>query len=173
MVTDVFPALALGVGSGDETVMNNPPRDPKKDIVTNKSWIVIVVYDFAKTAAVVLAVAYCMFVYTTDDHFNTYDQIANNVAFITLSFAQLFHVFNMSSIKSKFFINDITKNKFVWLALLTCILLLGLVYVVPQLRTTLNLVQLPARLWMISIGAGLLPLIFIQIYKAIWKQHSI
>ena len=172
MVIDVFPALALGVGSGDKTVMNNPPRDPKKDIVTNRSWIIIVAYAFAMTAAVVLAVAYCMFVYTTDDHFNTHDQIANNVAFITLSFAQLFHVFNMSSIKSNFFINDITKNKFVWLALLTCTLLLGLVYAVPQLRTTLNLVQLPAELWLISIGAGLLPVVFIQIYKAIWRQHS-
>ena len=166
MVTDVFPALALGVGGGDETVMDNPPRDPKKDIVTNKSWIVIVIYAFAMTAAVVLAVVYCKFVYTTND------QMANNVAFITLSFAQLFHVLNMSSIKSKFLVNDITKNKFVWIALLTCILLLGLVYVIPQLRTTLNLVQLPAELWMISIGASLLPVLFIQIYKAIWKQRS-
>ena len=173
MVTDVFPALALGVGVGDETVMNNPPRDPKKGIVTNKSWIVIIVYALAMTAAVVLAVVYCKYIYTTNDLINTNNKIANNVAFITLSFAQLFHVFNMSSIKSKFLVNDITKNKFVWIALLTCTLLLGLVYVIPQLSTALNLVQLPARLWMISIGAGLLPLIFIQIYKAIWKQHSI
>ena len=172
MVTDVFPALALGVGGGDETVMDNPPRDPKKDIVTNKSWIAIVLYAFAMTAAVVSAVGYCKFSFTTNDNSIANDQLANNVAFITLSFAQLFHVFNMSSIKSKFFINDITKNKFVWLALLTCILLLGVVYVVPQMRTTLNLVQLPAQLWLLCIGAGFLPVVIIQIFKAVYKQRS-
>ena len=172
MVTDVFPALALGVGGGDETVMDNPPRDPKKDIVTNKSWIEIVLYAFTMTIAVISVVGYCKYGFTKNVSSIANDQLANNVGFITLSFAQLFHVFNMSSIKSKFFINDITKNKFVWLALVTCTLLLGVVYVIPQLRTTLNLVQVPAQLWLISIGGGFLPVIVIQIYKIIVKQRS-
>lgn len=107
MVTDVFPALALGLGKGDKTVMQVPPRDAKEDIVTNKNWVEIGVFSTIITFSVISAVIYCREFVTQDP------KIINNVAFITLSFAQLFHVFNMSSPKSKFFINEITTNHFV------------------------------------------------------------
>ena len=100
------------------------------------------------------------------------DQIANNVAFITLTFAQLFHVFNMSSVKSNWLINEITKNKFVWMALFTCTLLLAIVYIIPQLRSALHIIQMPIKLWLLCLGAGFLPLLFIQIYKAIVKMKE-
>ncbi len=107
MVTDVFPALALGVGKGDKNVMDNPPRDPKKNIITNTSWLAIVIYAVLMTASILLAVFYCRFTMTTDG------RLENNIAFITLTFAQLFHVFNMSSPHSRFLVNDVTKNKFI------------------------------------------------------------
>ena len=166
IVTDVFPALALGVGKGDETVMDKPPRDPKKDIITNRNWIAIFLYSVAMTLSVILAVLYCKQTITTND------QVANNVAFITLAFAQLFHVFNMSSAHSKLLVNDITKNKFVWLALLICIGLMAFVFVVPQMRLVLNLAVLPARVWIVSILVSLLPLIFFQLYKIIWLKKN-
>ena len=166
MVTDVFPALALGVGSGDETVMEKPPRDPKKDIITNKNWIAIALYSLAMTLAVMLAVIYCKLTAITDD------RMANNVAFITLAFAQLFHVFNMTSAHSRLLVNDITKNKFVWLALLICSALLVLVYVLPQLRLVLNLTLLPVKLWIVSLLASMLPLVLVQLYKVIWERRK-
>ena len=164
MVTDVFPALALGVGKGDKTVMDRPPRDPKKLIISNRNWITILMYSLAMTSSVILAVIYCKNYITTDE------RVANNVAFITLTFAQLFHVFNMSSPNSKLFVNEITKNKFVWLAILLCIALLILVFVIPQMRLVLKLVEIPVKLWLICMVAGLLPLFLIQIYKSIRKR---
>ena len=161
MVTDVFPALALGVGSGDETVMEKAPRDPKKNIVTNKSWIAITLYALAMTLSVILAVIYCKQVFSVSD------QEANNIAFITLAFAQLFHVFNMSSTHSRFFVNDITRNKFVWLALIICSALLITVYLVPQLRLALSLAILPGELWMVALVASFIPLVIVQLYKFI------
>ncbi|MBC8110486.1 MAG: cation-transporting P-type ATPase [Verrucomicrobia bacterium] len=169
MVTDVFPALALGLGKGDKTVMEQLPKDPKAAIVANKDWIAIGFYAVAITSAVVMAVIYCKKNITADD------QVTNNVAFITLSFAQLFHVFNMSSAHSKLWVNDITKNKFVWLALLICTGLLVLVYMVPQMRLVLNLAVLPSKVWIVSVIASLLPLVLIQIYKRIqerWKPSQ-
>ncbi len=167
MVTDVFPALALGVGDHDATVMEHPPRDPKKDIVSSRSWLAITLYALIMTAAVALAVSYSKHILGVSD------QIANNIAFITLAFAQLFHVFNMSSLKSNWLLNDITKNKFIWLALLVCNLLLAMVYVVPQLQLALSLVNLPFNVWMICIGAGFLPLFLIQIYKEVSKKFFV
>ena len=164
MVTDVFPALALGLGKGDKTVMDRPPRGFDEDIVVNKDWISIGIYSLIITLSVILAVLYCKKFITPDD------ATANNVAFLTLAFAQLFHVFNMSSPNSKLFINEITKNRFVWYAIILCSGLVAFVYFVPQMRLVLGLKMLPVNVWIVSIVASLIPLILIQIYKAIWQR---
>lgn len=161
MVTDIFPALALGLGKGDETVMERPPRDPKLLIVSNKDWLRISLYAAAMTLAVMTAVIYCKQVFSADP------SVANNVAFLTLAFAQLFHVFNMSSPNSNLFVNDITKNKFIWIALFICSMLLVLVYAIPQMRLVLGLEMLSAEVWLASILAGLIPLVLFQGYKTI------
>jgi P-type Ca2+ transporter type 2C len=163
MVTDVFPALALGLGKGDKTVMDRPPRGFDEDIVVNKDWIAIGLYSLAITVSVTLAVLYCKEFISPDD------AIANNVAFMTLAFAQLFHVFNMSSPHSKLFVNEITKNRFVWYAIIICTGLMILVFVIPQMRLVLGLKELPLNVWIVSIVASLIPLILVQIYKAIWQ----
>ena len=165
MVTDVFPALALGLGKGDKTVMQVPPRDSEEDIVTNKNWVEIGVYSAIMTFSVISAVVYCR-EFITQDH-----KILNNVAFITLALAQLFHVFNMSSSKSKFLINEITTNHFVWYAIVISLGLMALVYAVPQINSVLSLEVLPINVWTVSILASLFPLISIQIYKAISKKY--
>ncbi len=164
MVTDVFPALALGLGKGDDTVMNEPPKNPKDAIISNKNWIDISVYSFMMTLSVFLAVVYCKKYISPDD------KIANNVAFVTLAFAQLFHVFNMSSVSSGIIINDITKNKFIWWALIICIALMVLIYAVPQMRLVLGLVKLSFTVFLVCGIASLLPLIFGHTYKKIWKR---
>ncbi|MCW3087376.1 MAG: pacL, partial [Sediminibacterium sp.] len=166
MVTDVFPALALGLGKGDNTVMDKPPRDPKNLIVSNKDWITIFLYAIVMTIAVIVAVVYCRQAITADP------KTLNNLAFITLAFAQLFHVFNMSSAHSNLLVNDITKNKFVWIALVICTILIGLVYAIPQMRLVLGLQVLPARVWLVSILAGLIPLVLGQVYKMVGEGRK-
>lgn len=161
MVTDVFPALALGLGKGDKSVMERPPRDSNDLIVSNKNWVTIFLYATAMTIAVIAAVMYCKQVISADN------KIANNIAFITLAFAQLFHVFNMASARSNLLVNEITKNKFVWIAILICTALMVLVYIIPQMRSALGLEVLPAKIWLISILAGLIPLVLVQGYKII------
>jgi P-type Ca2+ transporter type 2C len=166
MVTDVFPALALGLGRGDKTVMERPPSDPKNLIISNKGWVTIAIYAALMTLAVIVAVLYCKQTITTDA------KVANNVAFLTLAFAQLFHVFNMSSAHSNLLVNKITKNKFIWLALMLCTALLLLVYALPQMRLVLGLEVLSARVWMVSILAGTIPLILVQVYRVIWERRK-
>ncbi|MEO6148652.1 MAG: cation-transporting P-type ATPase, partial [Mucilaginibacter sp.] len=164
MVTDIFPALALGLGTGDKTVMHQPPRDPKKDIVTPKDWWTISVHAVMMTLAVVAAEVYCRQFLGVDA------RAANNVAFITLTFAQLFHVFNMPSKGSGFFINEVTTNKFVWLAIILCAGLTIGVFITPGLRAVLNLSVLPLKLWGIAILASALPLVFLQGWKLIAQK---
>jgi Ca2+-transporting ATPase len=159
MVTDVFPALALGLGSGDRSVMDKPPRDPSSAILSRKNWVTISFHSASMTLAILIAVIY------SEQKLAFGDKILNNVAFITLVFAQLFHVFNMSSSHSKIFINEITKNKFIWIALLICVLLLVLVYSISQLRLVLGLEVLAPKIWIVSILSSMFPLIVFQFYK--------
>ncbi len=164
MVTDVFPALALGLGKGDKTIMEQPPKDPKADIISNRKWIDITLYAAVITLSVIAALFYCQQIMKINS------QSENNVAFITLALAQLFHVFNMSSVGSKWIVNDVTKNKFVWFALLICTGVLFLVYVVPQMRLVLGLTNLPLNVWLVCIVSSLLPLLIIQIYKRVFER---
>ncbi len=165
MVTDIFPALALGLGKGDKNVMQVPPRSPKEDIVTNKNWIEIGVFSTIITLSVIAAVIYCREFITTDP------EILNNAGFVTLAFAQLFHVFNMSSPKSKLFVNEITKNHFVWYAIIICLGLMVMVFTVPQMRLVLGLTVLPVNIWAVSIIASLIPLFVIQVYKTLRRTY--
>jgi Ca2+-transporting ATPase len=41
LVNDVFPALALGVGKGDRSLMQQPPRHAKEPILARRQWIAI------------------------------------------------------------------------------------------------------------------------------------
>jgi hypothetical protein len=50
--------------------------------------------------------------------------------------------------------------------------LLGLVFIVPELRLVLKLNVLSPQLWIAAILAGLIPLIGIQIYMSIWKKNQ-
>jgi len=165
MVTDVFPALALGLGNGDKSIMKKPPIDAKKAIVDKKDWMKIGIYAIIITFSVASAVIYCQEFITPDD------KIANNVAFITLAFAQLFHVFNMSAFDSKIFINDLTKNKYVWLAVVICTGFMVLVFVSPKIRLVLDLDILPPKIWMLVILASLIPLVMIQLFKILFGTY--
>jgi len=161
MVTDVFPALALGLGTGDKTVMDRPPKDPKSLIISNKKWLEIGIYAALITCSVLVTVFYCRQFLTVDPI------VVNNAAFVTLAFAQLFHVFNLSSPHSNILVNEITRNKYVWMAILLCAALIVVVFEVPQLRLVLGLEQLAWRVWALALTASLLPLVLVQAFKLI------
>lgn len=161
MVTDVFPALALGLGKGDKSFIQklSASKDTEREIVSKKDWRTIFFYAFTMTMSVVVAVLFCQRFFTDDA------KILNNVAFLTLAFAQLFHVFNMAEKGTHMFLNEITKNKFVWLALVLCSAVMLLVFVIPQARLVLGLELFALNIWLLSLAASLIPLLVVQILR--------
>ncbi len=161
------------LGKGLEELFYNEPMEynkieekiitetPKEEIVNHKDWIKIAWYAFAITMSVMVAVVYCKY-FITKDH-----QILNNVAFVTLAFAQLFHVFNMSSPNSKIWKNEVTRNHFVWYALILCTALIVMVFVVTYFRVPLGLVVFDVKIWVVVILASLIPLVVVQLLKVI------
>jgi Ca2+-transporting ATPase len=71
-------------------------------------------------------------------YFGMDEKKAVTISFLTLAFAQLWHVFNMRDKNSGFFNNAIVRNPFIWGALALCSLLLAATVYVPLLAEVLG-----------------------------------
>ena len=161
LVTDVFPALALGVGEGDPRIMQQPPRDPREPVLTRRHWMTIIGYGTMITTAVLGGFALSLVGYD----FNTARAVT--VSFLTLAFAQLWHVFNMREPGSHLLRNAITQNPYVWGALVLCTgLLLAAVYV-PGLNDVLSVVDPGLGGWALVFIFSVIPLVIGQIINQV------
>lgn len=159
LVTDVFPALALGVGEGTEQVMHHPPRDPEEPVLTRTHWLGISVYSLLIGASVLTAFILALHRYGMST------QKAVTVGFLTLAFSQLWHVFNMRSLGTGIIRNEVTSNPFIWGALGLCVgLLTGAVYL-PFLARVLETTPPGLTGWNLTIVFSLIPLLLGQLLK--------
>jgi Ca2+-transporting ATPase len=158
LVTDVFPALALAASEASPDIMKEPPRKKGAPIMNTSRWLGVAVYAFAITAAVLGAMAIALL------YFNMDEKEAVTISFLTLAFAQLWHVFNMRGKNSGFFNNEIVRNPFVWGALVLCSLLLAATVYVPLLAEVLSVANPGTKGWMLVCIMSLLPMVAGQIW---------
>ena len=157
LVTDVFPALALGVGESESNVMDRPPRDPREPIMGRRRWIEIGLYGIAFTVAVLGAL------YVARVHLNLPPERAVTVSFLTLALAQLWHVFNMRAPGAHPVSNAVTRNRYVWGALVLCVGLLLVAVYVPAIASTLSVVPPSLNQWGLIVAASFIPLVAGQV----------
>lgn len=161
LVTDVFPALALGVGEGEEAVMGRPPRDPEEPVLTRRHWGLIGGYSLLISAAVLIAFAAAYL------WLDLGEQTSVSVSFLTLASAQLWHVFNMRTPGSSILNNEVTRNPYVWGALALCAGLLAAAVYFPPLASVLDVVRPGRQGWALALGLSLAPLVIGQIYLSL------
>jgi hypothetical protein len=153
LVTDVFPAFALGVGEGDPKVMRRPPRDPREAILGVRNWISIGIYGALITAVTLGAFILARTAFEMSTH------AALTVSFLTLALSQLWHVFNMRAPDAGVFRNEVTRNPFIWGALaLSLALSLAALYA-PGLSRVLGLAPLGLPGWGLVATGSVLPLL--------------
>jgi len=161
LVTDVFPALALGVGKGDPHIMERPPRDPEERVLMRQHWTGIVGYSAVISAAVLGGLAIAVLWMGMDE------ARAVTISFLILAFAQLWHVFNMRDHDTGVINNDIVENPWVWGALVLCIGLLLLAVYVPGLATLLKVQASGVEGWALILGMSVIPWFVGLIVKAL------
>jgi Ca2+-transporting ATPase len=166
LVTDVFPALALGVGEGSEAIMDRPPRDPDEPIMTRQHWIAMGGYGALLTVAVLLSL------FLAQNWLRMERDRAVSVSFLTLAFAQLWHVFDMRDRGSSFTRNDITQNIYVWGALVLCTALLLAAAYAPVLSDVLQVRPPGLDGWGVIMGMSLLPWAVAQVLKEVLPQSG-
>ena len=163
LVTDVLPALALGVSEGNPFVMKHKPRNPAEPLLKTKQWYAVWLYAAVISICTLGAVFISHFFLHTGTHFDP--KLCNNILFFTLIFCQLFHVFNMASLKIPFFKSEVVRNKYVWYALLSCTLIIIAVFFIAPARKALNIQPLQIEDWLVVFASSLFSLLVIQLLK--------
>jgi Ca2+-transporting ATPase len=159
VITDIFPALALGLGKGEKNIMQLPPKHPEEPIITNQLWRTTVIYGITISLAVLGITVYSYFVLKLST-----SQI-NNMGFYTLILAQLLNVFNMPSRHLSFFKNEVTSNIWIWLAIIFCVFLTYLAYITPLFSRALSLIPLSSSQIITIIIFSFSSLVLSQIIK--------
>lgn len=133
LVTDVFPAFALGLGRGDDSVMDRPPRDPSEPIIDNRRWAYIAF--LGATITVASLGAFLVSLQLLDLPVPQ----AITVAFVTLALAQVWNAFNMRAPGAGVVRNEVTTNPWLWGAVLLCLGLIAAAIWLPGLSAILRL----------------------------------
>ena len=153
LVTDVFPAFALATGEGEEDVLRRPPRDPREPLLGSPQWLFIAGFGALVTASTLSALVIGRY------GLGLQGEALVTVSFLTLAFAQLWHVFNMRGRGSGVLRNAVTSNPYVWMAVALCTAILLLAIYVPPVAAALQIVP-PDRVgWMLVLAASLAPLL--------------
>ncbi|MDZ7743491.1 MAG: cation-transporting P-type ATPase [Bacteroidota bacterium] len=161
LLTDVFPALALGIGKGRGKVMEQAPKDPDEPILTKKSWTMISIY-----GAIIAAYTIGAYFFATYS-MGVNKEIANNIAFFGLAFTQVFHVLDMRESDEKVFLNQVTRNKYVWMAVVFCAAALIAAYLIPGLNTLLSFQPMGLEPWLLVVAVVVASIGTIQVLKGV------
>jgi Ca2+-transporting ATPase len=172
LITDVFPALALGVTKGSSSIMHRNPRNSSEPIINKSRWKWIFFYSFAIATASIAAVLINHFAYHSNEQWDA--AMCNNILFFTLIICQLLHVFNMGN--GPLFNNEVIRNKYVWLSVIASLIILLGILQIPLAREALNIVPMNVNEWMIILVAAFSSIVIIQTARTIIlfyrKQHS-
>jgi Ca2+-transporting ATPase len=153
LVTDVFPALALGTCGAEPGIMHKPPRPPGEPLITRRHWARIGVHSILITVAVLGGVEIAA-------HLPGLQEASPlTLAFLILTLSQLWHVFNMRADRDPLFNNEITRNPWIWAAIITCLTILALALGLPSLRSVLALSIPDPKAWILIFFASLFPLL--------------
>ncbi len=169
IITDVLPALSLGITEGSDTIMKLPPKNIKEPVIDRKRWWTIIFYSIIIAVSSVGAVFISHLTLHNSELWNP--QLCNNILFFTLIFSQLLHVLNMGN-GSSFFNSEVFRNKYIWGAIILSLIILFGIYAIEPIRKMLSIYEMSAKDWLISIGASTASLILIRIAKKLKIVHQ-
>ncbi|MFA5275662.1 MAG: calcium-transporting P-type ATPase, PMR1-type [Candidatus Omnitrophota bacterium] len=159
LVTDGFPALALGVDPVSPGIMKQPPRNPKEAVVTKQRAFLMLMQGSFIAFCSLLAFVLVLFVEKEG-----IDR-ARTAAFIVLACSQLFHSFNCRSMtESLFKLGVFTNKKLLYATGVSFLLQMAVVYI-PFLQRIFKTEALGLFDWVLVIGISSLPLWAMEFWK--------
>ncbi len=174
LVTDCFPALALGMEEAEGDVMKRKPRNATDGVFAGNMGLDTVVQGLIITV-LVLASFFCgvYFDLGVIDLSKLATSMADEegvmMAFITLNMVEIFHCFNMRSRRASIF-HMKKQNKWLWgAAFLALVLTLVVVEVDALSMIFFGVEHLEPKGMITALALGFLIIPLVEIYKAIMR----
>ena len=144
LVTDGLPAMALGVDPNNHDIMNRPPRQPRESVFSRGLSLKIITRGFQIGISTVLVFAGVYFLKNDLT-------LARTMAFCTLVFCQMFHVFDCRSETLSIFEIGMFKNKYLIFATVCSVFMQLLVVYHPFMRGIFATVPLGLSDWLVVL----------------------
>jgi ATPase, P-type (transporting), HAD superfamily, subfamily IC len=159
LLTDAFPALALGTEKKEPGLMSEDPRDPSESIINKPMIINIIVQSIVMTAAVLVSYYYGWQKYGLDT--------GRTYALVTLIMSELLRAYTARSERYTVFKIGVFSNRNMNLASVLSFALLVVIMVIPGLRDVFNVTQLHWYDWDFVIVLAFMPLLFGELTKVV------
>ncbi|MFA5384765.1 MAG: cation-translocating P-type ATPase [Eubacteriales bacterium] len=166
LVTDGAPALALGMEPPLKGIMKRPPRNPREGLFAGGMGAKIL-----WQGSVIGAV--CLVCYFIGLHQGLPVKQVHTMVFATMCMSQMVHSFNVRSLDQSLFSIGFFTNRSLVLANALSAAALFLVIFVPFLRDIFGTEQLRLNNWLLVTGLSIVPLIAVEISKALGKVFVI
>ena len=168
LVTDCFPALALGMEEAEPDIMERKPRDAKAGIFSGGMGIDIGYQGLMVSALVLISYFVGHFMETGNWTIET-SADGMTMAFLTMSMAEIFHSFNMRSQRGSIFRLPKQNKILLWAAVATLIAT-TLVCELPFLAAAFGFSAVSLAEYLVAIGLGVLVIPIVEIVKLIQRK---
>ncbi|OUO32825.1 cation-translocating P-type ATPase [Olsenella sp. An293] len=174
LITDCFPALALGMEEAEGDIMKRKPRKASDGVFAGGMGVDILFQGIVIT--ILVLASFFVGVYLDMGYINIADMIAGTadeegvtMAFITLSMVEIFHCFNMRSRRASLFSMK-KQNKWLWGAAILALILTVIVVEVPFLAEMFGFMELPMEALAAALGLAFLIIPIMEVYKAVMRS---
>ena len=176
LVTDCFPALALGMEEAEPDTMNRPPRDSKEGIFAGGLF-----FDIAYQGVLVTLLTVMSYIIGSilDPEVGSFAALraaglsehGMTMAFLTMSMCEIFHSFNLRSQRKSVFSLK-TQNKVLWAAMIGSLILTTLLLEVPFLANAFGFMPIGLTEYGIAMGLAILVIPVVEIVKFIQRKAA-
>ena len=170
LITDCFPALALGLERGEPDIMDRPPRKASDGIFAGGLGVDIA-YQGVLIAVITLAsyiIGHCMEV----GHFAWPHGISDDgmtMAFLTMNMCEILHSFNMRSQRRSIFTLH-GHNKLLWVAMLAALALTTIVLEVPAIAAAFGFTPVDWNEYAVALGLAILVIPIVELVKLFQRR---
>ncbi len=163
LITDSFPVLALGAEREEEDIMTRPPERAEKSLFSKRSVANMLFFGIYMTVLTVGVFALGLKLWG--------NAIATTLAFMTISFAELFHAFNIRSESASVLKTGIFKNVILDVTVAAGVIL-NVILCVSPLAPAFGLAHMNAAQWALALLAPLSVVPVAELYKFAVRRAS-
>ncbi|MBR2350677.1 MAG: cation-translocating P-type ATPase [Clostridia bacterium] len=175
LITDCFPALALGMEDPEASIMKRRPRDSKEGIFAGGLGFAVAYQGALVTIITMVSYLIGRF-WLADLHHaeaiaaGTYsaEMLGTSMAFLTLSLCEICHAFNMRSLHGSIFTMK-KQNWWLWGAGILSLILTTVVVEIDFLANAFELAHLDIMEYGIAFGLAILIIPIVEIVKIIHR----